>query len=106
MSSDKYACSYLFNLNDEYVVDATRKGNKIRFVNHSLNPNCVARGNGSFFSSSKCVVAYRYLPVLMVNGEHRIGIFAKEPIAVGAELFFDYRYGPSDALKYVAVERD
>ena len=34
--------TFLFTLNDEYVIDANFEGNSARWINHSCEPNCEA----------------------------------------------------------------
>ena len=34
--------TFLFTLNDDYIIDANRNGNSARWINHSCAPNCRA----------------------------------------------------------------
>ena len=61
--------TFLFNLEDDVVVDAAHRGNASRFINHSCDPNCEA-----------------------VIEDGRIWIYAKKAIQPGAELAYDYQY--------------
>lgn len=102
----------------QFVLDAYRKGDKLKFANHSPVPNCYAKVIQFFPSSNAFIIAdlkfnftvhfHGFLlsftialclnwQVIMVAGDHRVGIFAKERINAGEELFYDYRYEPDRA---------
>jgi histone-lysine N-methyltransferase SETD1 len=56
--------SYLFRMVDDEIIDATKKGGIARFINHSCDPNCMAK-------------------VIKVEGTSRIVIYALKNIAKG-----------------------
>ncbi|KAL1705532.1 hypothetical protein EV121DRAFT_258335 [Schizophyllum commune] len=65
--------SYLFRIDEEIVVDATKKGNLGRLINHSCDPNCTAK-------------------IITINGEKKIVIYAKRDIELGDEITYDYHF--------------
>lgn len=64
---------YLCEINRDMVIDATYKGNKSRFINHSCQPNTE-------------------MQKWRIEGETRIGIFATRDIKRGEELTYDYQF--------------
>ncbi|CAF5119684.1 unnamed protein product, partial [Rotaria sp. Silwood1] len=56
------------------------------FANHSSKPNCVPK-------------------IKLVNGDYRIGIYAKQTIFQGDELFFEYMYDAHHRQQFVNNER-
>jgi len=69
--------SYLFRIDLDYVVDATKCGNLARFINHSCEPNCYAK-------------------VIKIDGESKIVIYSKQTIAIGEEITYDYKFPIED----------
>lgn len=64
---------YVMDLDGDHVVDASRKGNDSRLINHSCDPN---------LETQKWTV----------NGESRIGLFAIANIPKDTELTFNYQF--------------
>lgn len=78
---------YLCQINNNLLVDATYKGNKSRYFNHSCDPNTV-------------------MQKWMIDGETRLGIFATRDINKGEHLTYDYQlvqFGPDQDCHCGAV---
>ena len=63
---------YDFDLDIESIIDSRHIGNKSRFINHSKQQ------------------ANLEVKVIYVDGDYRIGLYAKTDIQPATELFFDY----------------
>ena len=68
---------YLFRVDSETIVDATRVGSLARFVNHSCAPNCVTQ-------------------IVVHAKRKKIALYAKRDIATGEELAYDYKFELED----------
>ncbi|CAD2108748.1 SET domain protein, putative [Plasmodium vinckei] len=66
---------YMFRLNENIIIDATKWGNVSRFINHSCEPNCFCK-----------IVSCDQ------NLKH-IVIFAKKDILPHEEITYDYQFG-------------
>ncbi|KAF9222593.1 SET domain-containing protein [Gyrodon lividus] len=71
---------YVFSLNDTFSLDATYVGNISRFIDHSAGAERGKRVN--------CQAQIR-----LVNGDHRIGIFALRDLEAGTEVLINYGSG-------------
>ncbi|CAO1412044.1 unnamed protein product [Diamesa tonsa] len=69
--------SYLFRIDLETIIDATKCGNLARFINHSCNPNCYAK-------------------VITIESEKKIVIYSKQPIGINEEITYDYKFPLED----------
>ncbi|EJS43472.1 set1p [Saccharomyces arboricola H-6] len=65
--------SYLFRVDENTVIDATKKGGIARFINHCCDPNCTAK-------------------IIKVGGRRRIVIYALRDIGANEELTYDYKF--------------
>ncbi|KAI9495537.1 hypothetical protein BDB00DRAFT_237275 [Zychaea mexicana] len=71
--------SYLFRVDDDTVIDATKKGSIARFINHCCSPNCSAK-------------------IITVDKQKKIVIYANRDIEPGEEITYDYKF-PIEADK-------
>ncbi|XP_019449447.1 PREDICTED: histone-lysine N-methyltransferase ASHH3-like [Lupinus angustifolius] len=78
---------YLCEINRNMVIDATNKGNKSRYINHSCCPNTEMQK----WLSADCFL------FMITDGETRLGIFATHDIQKGEPLTYDYRFVPFGA---------
>lgn len=65
--------SYLFRVDHDTIIDATKLGNLARFINHCCTPNCYAK-------------------VITIESQKKIVIYSKQAIGMNEEITYDYKF--------------
>ncbi|KAK6190153.1 hypothetical protein SNE40_002081 [Patella caerulea] len=74
---DGIGSSYLFRVDHDTIIDATRVGNLARFINHCCSPNCYAK-------------------IITMDSHKKIVIYSKRDIDVNEEITYDYKFPLED----------
>lgn len=89
----------MVQLKHDEIIDATRKGNITRFINHSCEPNCIAEKVCwieffffFFYELNKMLKFLIFIFQWHVLGESRMGFFSSRKISKGEEITFDYSF--------------
>ncbi|XP_068606492.1 LOW QUALITY PROTEIN: histone-lysine N-methyltransferase SETD1A [Brachionichthys hirsutus] len=69
--------SYLFRVDHDTIIDATKCGNLARFINHCCTPSCYAK-------------------VITIESQKKIVIYSKQAIAINEEITYDYKFPLED----------
>uniref|UniRef100_A0A3Q2ZGF9 [histone H3]-lysine(4) N-trimethyltransferase n=2 Tax=Hippocampus comes TaxID=109280 RepID=A0A3Q2ZGF9_HIPCM len=69
--------SYLFRVDQNTIIDATKCGNLSRFINHSCSPNCYAK-------------------IITVESQKKIVIYSRQSIGINEEITYDYKFPIED----------
>eukprot|EP01133_Synstelium_polycarpum_P015724 gene15724-18683_t len=70
---------FMFKLDSDIIVDATKRGNRARFANHSCDPSAKTK-------------------IIALDSSKKIVIVAKRDIELGEEITYDYRF-PLEKMK-------
>lgn len=109
--------SYMFRVDHDTIIDATKCGNFARFINHSCNVReeahsasnevsaaAVKRKQGFFFFFNANILRFHfssfqpncYAKVITVESQKKIVIYSRQPINVNEEITYDYKFPIED----------
>ncbi|CAG8459868.1 6471_t:CDS:10, partial [Paraglomus brasilianum] len=89
--------SYLFRIDDDTVIDATKKGNIARFINHSCSVGLYIIRVGSDGEEWNWIRPNCTAKIITLDGQKKIGIYAKRDIEIGEEITYDYKFPFEDS---------